>query len=170
MECDTLLLSVGLIPENELSRMAGVAMDRVTNGAVVDETRQTEVPGIFACGNVLHVHDLVDNVSEEALLAGKSAAEFARDERRYGKETIPVTPSGGVRYTVPQHLHPDAEGKVTVYFRVSSAIKPAVLTVLSGGKEIARRRKQIMTPGEMEHIDVDMEKVAGDLTLHVEEA
>ena len=170
VECDTLLLSVGLIPENELTVMAGVPMDRVTNGAVVDETRQTEVPGVFACGNVLHVHDLVDNVSEEALLAGRSAAEYAAGTAAHGNVLIPVIPSGGVRYTVPQHLHADAEGKVTVYFRVSNAYKPAVLTVLSGGKEIARRRKPIMTPGEMEHIEVDMEKVADSLTLHVEEA
>ena len=141
--CDTLLLSVGLIPENELTKGTGAQMDRVTSGAQVDAERQTTVPGIFACGNVLHVHDLVDNVSEEAAIAGENAAKFALGTLQKA-ETVRVLPEGGARYVVPQRLV-KGEGKAALYFRVSAAFQPARLTVTSGGKEIKSVKKRIMT-------------------------
>ncbi|MGI6173052.1 MAG: NAD(P)/FAD-dependent oxidoreductase [Christensenellales bacterium] len=165
--CDTLLLSVGLIPENELSREAGIAMHPVTGGAVVDENRETNVPGVFACGNVLHVHDLVDNVSEEAALAGKAAARFA--QRGEGERSYREVKTGrGVRYVVPQRVSHAATGKIDLYFRVDAAYKGATLSVQSGGEEIFRRRKQIMTPGEMEKVTVDADRIAEDLTVALE--
>ena len=172
IECDTLLLSVGLLPENELSTAAGVALDPVTGGAVVDQTRQTAIPGVFACGNVLHVHDLVDNVTAESLLAGDSAARFALptgDTRHSSPVTRhssrAVRGTGAVRYVVPQRVAADAEGKIDLYFRVGSVQKPAVCEVRCGGVVIAARRKPVMTPGEMEKITVDAAKVSGDLEV-----
>ena len=165
--CDTLLLSVGLIPENELTKGTGAQMDRVTSGAQVDAERQTTVPGIFACGNVLHVHDLVDNVSEEAAIAGENAAKFALGTLQKA-ETVRVLPEGGARYVVPQRLV-KGEGKAALYFRVSAAFQPARLTVTSGGKEIKSVKKRIMTPGEMEKTVIDLGDVTGDVIVRVEE-
>lgn len=165
--CDTLLLSVGLIPENELTKGTGAQMDRVTSGAQVDAERQTTVPGIFACGNVLHVHDLVDNVSEEAAIAGENAAKFALGTLQKA-ETVRVLPEGGARYVVPQRLV-KGEGKAALYFRVSAAFQPARLTVTSGGKEIKSVKKRIMTPGEMEKTVIDLGDVTGDVVVRVEE-
>ena len=165
VECDTLLLSVGLIPENELTQGTGAAMDRVTSGAVVDAARQTTAEGIFACGNVLHVHDLVDNVSAEAQIAGESAAKFAQG-RLAKAETVNVVPCGAVRYVVPQRLV-KGEGEAALYFRVGSAYKGATLLVKCGETELVRRKKPIMTPGEMEKITVDAEKITGDVTLEI---
>jgi thioredoxin reductase len=145
--CDTLLLSVGLIPENELTQAAGVEMDPVTGGAVVDSSRQTSVSGIFACGNVLHVHDLVDNVSMEAQIAGAAAADFATGNVRQSNE-IHVQAGQNVRYVVPQRVKTCTDGKATLYFRVAGVVKPALLVVACDGKEIAKRKKQIMTPGK----------------------
>ena len=165
--CDTLLLSVGLLPENELSIAAGVEMDRVTSGAVVDEERQTSIPGVFACGNVLHVHDLVDNVSHEAELAGRSAAAFA-------KHPVPaarahrVIAEGGVRYAVPQMLSDKAEGKIDLYFRVGDVYRGAALLVKSGERTLLRRKKPIMTPGEMEKVTVDVTGLTDDVHLSIE--
>ncbi len=168
VECDTLLLSVGLIPENELTTAAGIEMDRVTSGAKVDAARQTSVPGIFACGNVLHVHDLVDNVSQEAQIAGENAAKYALGTLPVA-DTVKVIPEGGVRYVVPQQLV-KGEGNVALYFRVGSAYKPARLTVKCGDAELKTTKKQIMTPGEMEKVVIDLGKVTGDVTVKVEEA
>lgn len=112
--CDTLLLSVGLIPENELTQQAGITMDRITSGAVVDQHRQTSVPGIFACGNVLHVHDLVDFVSDESEIAGISAAEYIKESVLSEDADIEVKPAGLVRYVVPQNI--TAKEDVKVYF------------------------------------------------------
>ena len=165
--CDTLLLSVGLIPENELTKGTGAQMDRVTSGAQVDAERQTTVPGIFACGNVLHVHDLVDNVSEEAAIAGENAAKFALGTLQKA-ETVRVLPEGGARYVVPQRLV-KGEGKAALYFRVSAAFQPARLTVTSGGKEIKSVKTRIMTPGEMEKTVIDLGDVTGDVVVRVEE-
>lgn len=164
--CDTLMLSVGLIPENELSRGAGIEMDPVTSGAVVDENRQTSIPGVFACGNVLHVHDLVDNVSNEAILAGRSAAKYAQspsDQAEYRR----VKGINGVRYVVPQRITKDAEGKLDLYFRVGNAFRSATLLVRCGDNVLAKRKKPIMTPGEMEKITVDAEKITDDVTLEI---
>ena len=147
--CDTLLLSVGLIPENELSKTADVALDRVTSGAVVDQDRQTATEGIFACGNVLHVHDLVDFVSEEAEVAGKSAAAYILGKTEK-KLHIPLSTDGKVRYTVPQVI--TAEKDVTVYFRVADVYRNVTLKVLDGERVVAQKKKSRMAPGEMESI------------------
>ena len=172
--CDTLLLSVGLLPENELTTAAGVALDPVTGGAAVDQDRQTSVPGVFACGNVLHVHDLVDNVTAESLLAGAAAARFAMptgDTRHSSPVTRhssrAVRGTGAVRYVVPQRVAADAEGKIDLYFRVGAVQKPAVCEVRCGGVAIATRRKPVMTPGEMEKVTVDAAKIAGDIEVFV---
>ena len=147
--CDTLLLSVGLIPENELSKTADVTLDRVTNGAVVDQDRQTATEGIFACGNVLHVHDLVDFVSEEAEVAGKSAAAYILGKTEK-KLHIPLSTDGRVRYTVPQVI--TAEKDVTVYFRVADVYRNVTLKILDGERVMAQKKKSRMAPGEMESI------------------
>lgn len=166
--CDTLLLSVGLLPENELTIAAGVEMDRITAGAIVDERRQTSLPGVFACGNVLHVHDLVDNVSNEAELAGSSAAQYAQNPDPI-REALRVVAEGGVRYTVPQRLSAAANGKVDLYFRVGAVYKGATLLVRSGEKELLRRKKPIMTPGEMEKVTVDVTGLTDDVHLTIVE-
>ena len=147
--CDTLLLSVGLIPENELSKTADVTLDRVTNGAVVDQDRQTATEGVFACGNVLHVHDLVDFVSEEAEVAGKSAAAYILGKTEK-KLHIPLSTDGRVRYTVPQVI--TAEKDVTVYFRVADVYRNVTLKILDGERVVAQKKKSRMAPGEMESI------------------
>ena len=147
--CDTLLLSVGLIPENELSKTADVTLDRVTNGAVVDQDRQTATEGIFACGNVLHVHDLVDFVSEEAEVAGKSTAAYILGKTEK-KLHIPLSTDGRVRYTVPQVI--TAEKDVTVYFRVADVYRNVTLKILDGERVVAQKKKSRMAPGEMESI------------------
>lgn len=164
--CDTLLLSVGLLPENELTREAGVEMDRVTSGAVVDEGRQTSLAGVFACGNVLHVHDLVDNVSHEAELAGRSAAAFVRNSRP-AQRAHRVVAEGGVRYAVPQVLSSEATGKVDLYFRVGEVYRGAALVIRSGDRELLRRKKPIMTPGEMEKVTIDVTDLADDVHLSI---
>ena len=166
--CDTLLLSVGLIPENELTTQADILMDRVTGGAIVDENRQTSIPGIFACGNVLHVHDLVDNVSDEAVIAGTAAARYLNGSAD-SCEKRAVTAGRGVRYTVPQRVSASIQDRLDVYFRVTEAFKPAALSVICGGEVIYSRKKQVMTPGEMEKITLDAEKITGDITLCIGE-
>lgn len=147
--CDTLLLSCGLIPENELTKNAGIPLDKVTGGAVVDGGRETSKEGIFACGNVLHVHDLVDFVSEEAVIAGKAAVKFIRGENN---KTLDITLSAknGVRYTVPQKIK-EAED-TTVYFRVSDVYRDKKVTVRIGDKIISSTKKQKLAPGEMETV------------------
>ncbi len=152
--CDTLLLSVGLLPENELSREAGVELSPVTRGPVVNESLETSIPGVFACGNVLHVHDLVDYVSEEAATAGASAARFvqgavdADDAQR-----IPIVATDGVRYTVPSTVSvermPEA---LTVRFRVGNVYRDHYVSVYLGDDRIQHRKKRVMAPGEMEQV------------------
>ena len=162
-ECDTLLLSVGLIPENELTRGAGIGMDGITGGASVDQYRQTSLKGVFACGNVLHVHDLVDYVSEEAALAGTSAAAHLRGELTEGR-TITLKTDGKVRYTVPQTITvTENTADVTVYFRPADVWRDVTVTVREGDSEgnILSKKKRIkVAPGEMETITVK----AADLT------
>ena len=151
-DCDTLLLSVGLLPENELTRALGVAMSRVTNGPEVDDRLQTGAEGVFACGNVLHVHDLVDYVSEEAALAGRNAAAYLQSNSAAGK-TVAITADGGVRYTVPQKL--DAEhmaDTVTVRFRVADVYRDRCVCVYCNGERIRRIKKRVLAPGEMEQV------------------
>ena len=153
--CDTLLLSCGLIPENELTSMAGIPMDRVTNGALVDGDRQTGIPGVFACGNVLHVHDLVDYVSEEAAIAGEAAVRFLRGENEGDKVLVRVKADGKVRYTVPQMLK---EAKDTrLYFRVSDVFRGKKIMLSANGKTLLEKKTLKLAPGEMETVTVKAE-------------
>ena len=153
-DCDTLLLSVGLIPENELSRAAGVAISPITNGPVVNESLETSVPGVFACGNVLHVHDLVDFVSEEAANAGRRAAKFLNGCSTISDKEICITPKSGVRYTVPSHISPERMDETAVIrFRVADVYRNATVVVRSdSGEELLRRKRMIVAPGEMEEV------------------
>lgn len=151
--CDTLLLSVGLIPENELSTGAGVALSRVTNGPVVNESLETNVPGIFACGNVLHVHDLVDYVSEEAAAAGRAAAVYLQQGEQREDKAIHINASGGVRYTVPSIIRPaHMPETLTVRFRVDNIYKNRFVSVYFGVTRVQHRKKTVLAPGEMEQI------------------
>ena len=154
IECDTLLLSVGLIPENELSKSCGVELDPVTGGAVVNQDRETTVDGIFSCGNVLHVHDLVDYVSQEAEIAGAGAARYL-GEQKIKTTSIRIKAKGGVRYCVPQFIVPDAD--VNVYFRVSDVYKNTNIKVFADGKEIFSKKKLKLAPGEMECVGLKKE-------------
>ena len=149
-DCDTLLLSVGLIPENELTKTAGVELSSATAGPVVDESLQTRLPGIFACGNVLHVHDLVDYVSQEAELAGRHAAVFARSAAVTRAAGLRVRDGAGVRGVVPQSLCVTRlEGDVALMFRPTAVFRDASVSVRIDGEEIARKKHRILTPGEM---------------------
>ena len=153
--CDTLLLSCGLIPENELTAMAGIPMDRVTNGARVNGDRETAIEGVFACGNVLHVHDLVDYVSEEAAIAGEAAVRFLRGESRNEKISVSVKTDGLVRYTVPQQL---TEAKDTrLYFRVSDVFRGKKIVLKAGDKVLYEKKTLKLAPGEMETVTVKAE-------------
>ena len=147
--CDTLLLSCGLIPENELTRECGISLDRVTNGAVVDGDRETEIEGIFACGNVLHVHDLVDFVSEESSVAGKAAAEYIKGERKKDINIELVT-DGKIRYTVPQHITSAKDTKV--YFRVGGVFENKKITVKDGERVVLSKKKPKLVPAEMQSV------------------
>ncbi|MBR4622536.1 MAG: FAD-dependent oxidoreductase [Ruminococcus sp.] len=172
-ECDTLLLSCGLLPENELSRSAGVELSRLTGGPVVDDDLETNIPGVFACGNVLHVHDLVDFVSAEADRAGQSAAEYIlRGGSRPAGRTINVTAANGVRYTVPSRINIDETTiDVKLRFRVTGVFKGASLVVTSGEKELLRRKTRILVPSEMQELTLKAEALAqaGDeITVAVE--
>ena len=173
IECDTLLLSVGLIPENELTREAGIELDNVTSGAVVDESRETTQPGVFACGNVLHVHDLVDYVTLESYSAGEGAAKYVlgtAPEKRY----ITTKGVGGVRYIVPQKVNLNAGEDVKLYFRVGRVYKGASVVVKYNGYEIMRRKRPRLAPGEMENVVLKESELAkfaegGLIEISVEE-
>ena len=152
--CDTLLLSVGLIPENELTKGIGVSMNRITSGPNVNDHLQTEAEGVFACGNVLHVHDLVDYVSEEANLAGKNAAAYVKKETA-GEETkeVRLEASNGGRYTVPQSLDiRNMNDQVVVRFRVADVYKDRFISVYYGDERVSKRKKKVLAPGEMEQV------------------
>ena len=158
--CDTLLLSCGLIPENELTVSMGISLDRVTNGAAVDGGRETEIPGIFACGNVLHVHDLVDFVSEEAVIAGKSAVKHIKGEREKNT-SVAISTDGKIRYTVPQNITEIED--TTVYFRVSDVYRDKKITVKEGERIILEKKKQKLAPGEMESVKLSA-KMLSEIT------
>ena len=167
--CDTLLLSVGLIPENELTRGAGIPIDPVTNGAIVDENCQTEVPGIFACGNVLQVHDLVDYVSEEAERAGLGAVKYTQGQLD-GEKSVETKPGYGVRYVLPQTVHPGKED-ISLFLRVTQPFGKVKFTVADGEKVLAVAKKLKAAPGEMEKITVKasaLENVTGPITVSLE--
>lgn len=159
--CDTLLLSCGLIPENELSQKGNVQLSRITNGPLVDEHLCTSVDGIFACGNVLHVHDLVDFVSQEASQAGAAAADYilhGKKREHELNEKIPVKTSGGVRYTVPSHIEiSDMPETLPLRFRVADVLKNTNVVIKAGEREVYRRKKRVMNPSEMETIQIKKE-------------
>ena len=151
IECDTLLLSVGLIPENELTREVGIELDRVTNGAVVDEYRETGHKGVFACGNVLHVHDLVDFVTLESQTAGEGAAMYVKGLKKPG-DVVYTKGVGAVRYIVPQKINLSNDGDVKLFFRVGNTFKNATVKVKYNGEEIISKRRPRLAPGEMENV------------------
>ena len=171
-DCDTLLLSVGLLPENELTRQADVEMSNLTSGAVVDDTLQTSKEGIFACGNVLHVHDLVDFVSAESFKAGKAAAAYVQGKKRVGTY-VSVKDGEGVRGVVPQKLLiPDGDAEnVQIMFRPSGVYENAYIRVMDGEKELIKQKKRILTPGEMAELILKPEVVKGlsgaDVTVSI---
>lgn len=173
--CDTLLLSCGLIPENELSRTMGVGIHPVTGGPRVDESLQTDIPGVFAAGNVLHVHDLVDFVSQEAAAAGLAAARYVRGERA-DSPAVQVAVRGGVRYTVPERVHVEnAVDSLTIRFRVGGVMKDKYVNVYLDDERVVHRKRPIMAPGEMETVVIPAQaliahgKMSG-ITVAVEEA
>ena len=156
IKCDTLLLSCGLIPENEITKSAGIQMDRITGGAICSADRETSEEGIFACGNVLHVHDLVDYVSEESEIAGKAAAEYILGNKKPATDINLVT-DGKVRYTVPQRI--SAEENVTVYFRVADVYRDVSIVVRDGDNVLVNKKKQKVAPGEMEAITITADMI-----------
>lgn len=159
--CDTLLLSVGLIPENELSRGLDIDMERVTSGPVVNESLETSMEGVFACGNVLHVHDLVDFVSEEAAMAGKNAVKYIKGELAAADKKIDLVPEDGVRYTVPKYIRPEnMDEKLTVRFRAGGVFKNCYISTYFDGERIMRRKRPVVAPGEMEEIKLTKEQLS----------
>ena len=152
IECDTLLLSVGLIPENELSKQAGILLDKVTGGPVVNEIRQTSREGIFACGNVLQVHDLVDYVTEESNIAADGAADFILGRQAVNPEYIEPFCGEGVRYIVPQRVNINSGKDIKLYFRASNVFDNASIVMSVDDKEVYKKRKVKVTPGEMENV------------------
>ena len=169
LECDTLLLSVGLIPENELSCSCGLEIDKRTKGAVVSDNLETSVDGIFACGNVLHVHDLVDFVTKEAEKAGRNAALFAKGKLET-LDTLPITAGEGVSYTVPQKINPQNEG-LDIFFRVRKVFSNTRIIVESNGEKIAAFKREHCLPAEMEKITIPkvlLKKVKNDLSVRIE--
>ena len=180
--CDTLLLSVGLIPENELSGNMGVEMSPATSGPVVNESLETNVEGVFACGNVLHVHDLVDYVSEEAASAGRHAAQYVKgleaphSNAAEAETVIRLCPENGVRYTVPSTIRlSQMDDSLTVRFRVSNVYKNCYVSMYFDDERISRRKKQIVAPGEMEEVHLTREQLLNHpglqtITLKIEEA
>lgn len=160
-ECDTLLLSVGLLPENELTKSADIPLSPITGGATVDQNRQTETEGIYACGNVLHVHDLVDYVSEEAEIAGRAAVAYIRSEAPSGRN-IRLSTDGKVRYTVPQRI--TANEDVNVYFRVADVYRDVHIVVRDGDRVLVDKKKQKVAPGEMESLTLTRDMIAGVTT------
>lgn len=167
IECNTLLLSVGLIPENEISRKVGIEMDQKTKGALVFENRETSIPGIFACGNVLHVHDLVDHVSAESIVAGASAAKYVLSKEGVKEEDIMLILNGeGVSYVLPQKIRKDqVDKKVEVYFRVNKVIDKCDIEVKHHGEVITTVKKKNLAPGEMETLNL-RKKYFKDADIH----
>ena len=163
--CDTLLLSVGLIPENELAVGAGIELDGITGGAIVDQNRETNIKGIFSCGNVLHVHDLVDFVSEEAEIAGKCAAEYLSGKCNADTD-IPVRTGGAVRYTVPRKI--SEEKDIKVFFRVSELMRGARVNVYKDGELVISKKRPKVAPAEMESVKIEAKHLSGAKEIRVE--
>jgi len=173
-DCDTILLSVGLIPENELSRQAGIALDPRTKGANVYENMETSIPGIFACGNVVHVHDMVDYVTDESQRAGTAAAQFVQGNRMAESHLLEVKTGKGITYTVPQKIRVEnVTEKAELFFRVNRVYGRCTILVSAGDVEIAKFKRQFLAPGEMEHISLirqQLDLAKGDhITILIEE-
>lgn len=176
--CDTLLLSVGLIPENEISGSMGVELNPITSGPKVNERLETSIEGVFACGNVLHVHDLVDFVSEEAAAAGKNAAMYVQEGESASEQgrKIKLRPLEGARYTVPETINPmRMDEKLTVRFRVGNVYRNCYISVYFDEKRVLYRKRQIVAPGEMEEIKLSKEELLkypnlDTITIKIEEA
>lgn len=174
--CDTLLLSCGLIPENELSKSAGVALNPVTSGPIVNDSLETNIEGIFACGNVLHVHDLVDYVSQEASAAGKNAANYIKNGKEKDSKIVEILPVDGVRYTVPKYIRPtEMDDTLTVRFRVGAVCKNCAIATYFDDQLISKRKRPVMAPGEMEQVILDKKKLGeypdlSKITIKIEEA
>ena len=176
-ECDTLLLSVGLIPENELSNGMGVQMNPITSGPVVNESLETNIEGVFACGNVLHVHDLVDFVSEEAAAAGRNAAKYVQEGAAANvKEVITLKGVDGVRYTVPSTINVDRMAdQLIVRFRVGGVYKNCYVSTYFDDERVLRRKRPVVAPGEMEEVKLSKEQLLKypdlkTITIKIEEA
>ena len=173
ISCDTLLLSCGLIPENELSREAGVEINPATNGPVVNESFETSIPGVFACGNVLHVHDLVDYVSEESGRAGRAAARYVKNKGNGSGPVIQVKNGAGVRYTVPSTVRTsELDGDLVIRFRSGGVYRDSYIDVLFDGVNKMHRRKPIITPGEMEQVILkkeDLEAAPSEILISIAE-
>ena len=168
VECDTVLFSVGLMPENELTRKAGIAINPITNGPAVNQYMQTSAPAVFACGNVVHVNDLVDNVSEESRQAGKYAARYAMGKLSGEQKTVKCVTGRNVRYLCPQTVDAgEAEGKVSVYFRVLQPETDVKLIARCGDTVVYQHREFRVNPGEMCHVNLETAKLTGD-TVTVE--
>ena len=174
--CDTLLLSCGLIPENELSREMGVEINPITNGPCVNESLEASVDGVFACGNVLHVHDLVDFVSQEAATAGKNAAKYILQGKKESKKTIEIKAVDGVRYTVPKTINVEnMDDELTVRFRVGNVFKNACISTYFNDERVGHKKRRVMAPGEMEQVVLKKEELENftnldDITIRIEEA
>lgn len=174
--CDTLLLSCGLIPENELSKSAGVALNPVTSGPIVNDSLETNIEGIFACGNVLHVHDLVDYVSQEASAAGKNAANYIKNGEEKDTKIVEILPVDGVHYTVPKYIRPtEMDDTLTVRFRVGAVYKNCAIATYFDDQLISKRKRPVMAPGEMEQVILDKKKLGefpdlSKITIKIEEA
>ena len=175
-ECDTLLLSCGLIPENELSKSAGVTLSPITSGPIVNDNLETNIEGVFACGNVLHVHDLVDYVSQEATTAGKNAAFYIQNGSNTNARTVEIAAEGGVRYTVPKYIRPEEmDDNLTVRFRVGDVYKNCAIATYFDDELINKRKRPVMAPGEMEQVILIKKKLADypnlkKITIRIEEA
>ncbi|MBQ7898038.1 MAG: FAD-dependent oxidoreductase [Clostridia bacterium] len=172
VECDTVLFSVGLLPENELTRKAGIKINPVTNGPEVNQYMQTSAPSVFACGNVVHVNDLVDNVSEESATAGKYAAQYAMGKLQGEQKTVNCVTGRNVRYLCPHKVDANQKnGKVTLYFRVLHPEEGVRLVAKCGGDIIASHKEFRVNPGEMNHITIETDKITSDsVTVEVEKA
>jgi NADPH-dependent 2,4-dienoyl-CoA reductase/sulfur reductase-like enzyme len=164
VECDTLVLSAGLVPENELAQNAGVVLNYASGGAVTDQYCQTSVRGIYACGNVLYVHDLADQVTDEAKIAGLGAARFAMDDFYHNKPKFLVKSAGYTKYTMPCIIQ-KTKDPIKLYIRVKQAIKPAYISVKCGGREIYRKNYNILIHGEMQPIILNGKDIDGDIEV-----